>query len=314
MEHHENQSDTYVTPTQKTLLKGYNECRSFVRENCAEFKWAFSNLSGEKRNAIWCLLDYAGRCYQLLGLDQGSDEAEKIQKGWREENEDWFNGKYRSPRLVSLLDSMTKFDVDQRYLVQMLEAVEQWLSQREFATVADFDRFANNLGGSMVNALLQIVECEPGADPEHINHCANQIGKSIAIAQILSRFRTNLKRGRVFLPQDMIQQSGCRISDLCMGRGGPAFDKLIAGIVKDSESELLQGAELLGDVSFDGQRVLKSLLSLTMRLLEKIKSDPSAILQGPVELTTGEQFKFQLRHILGIEGKPYFTNVATAHH
>ena len=279
MDHHESASDSYITPTQKTVLKGYKECRSFVRENCGEFKWAFSNLGNEQKNAVWSLLDYAGRCWQLLSLDQSSEEAESIRDHWRQENEDWFNGKYRAARLVALVDSMTKFGVSESYLVNMLEAVEQWLSQREFSNRQDFNKFAKKLGGSMVSAIVQIVEREQGSDVEFINRCSDEIGKSITVAQLLSRFTTNLKRGRVFLPKDRIQSSGCRVSDLCMGRGGPNFEKLIVETVNEAESELLHGAEMLGDISFDGQRVLKSLLSMTMRLLEKIKSDPSAILK-----------------------------------
>ena len=294
-------TETYLKPTEKTVLKGYQQCRDFVRENFDEFKWAFSNLSGHQKYGVWAILTFSGRCWQLLNLDQGSKEAAEIQNEWRDENRDWFNGKYRSAKLVALLDTFHKFRLDRKYLVNMLEGVEYWLSRREFKTLDELQEFARLIGGPVIQAIGQIVEYDHG-DVESNERRAEQIGQAIAVSQMLSRTASNVKRGRVFFPTELLTEYDCRVSDLCLGRGGPGFDRMVQVIADQARSDLLEGAHLLGDLSFDGQRVMKSILSLTLRVLDVIRESPESVLERRVQFSLMEQFRFQLKHILGMEG------------
>jgi len=313
---HEVVQEQYLTPNEKTVLKGYKECRDECRDGIGNFKWAMSNLSAEQKYAIWALMSYVSRCWQLLELDQNAPERDEVLNRWREENSDWFEEKFRSAKLVALLDATTKFGVPKENLLEMLKAVEQWLQDRKFADVEALQKFSDRFGGAAVSSLLPILGLEHGDELNaETESAAREIGRNLTRLHLLSRFSSNLKRGRVFLPMSELEESNCKTSDLCMGKSQSGFSELVIKHAKNCEKELLHGSTQLGDLSFDGVRVMKSVLSMALRLVEKIREEPEAVLKRPIELSSGEQFKFQLKHVLGMEGGSALSHLgANEHH
>jgi phytoene synthase len=196
----------------------------------------------------------------------------------------------------------------------MLDSVEQWLENRKFKTEEDYRQFAQRLGGSIISMLVPILGLEHDDltqdEQAAMEQGAQAIGKSITVTQLLTNFASNLKRGRVFLPEDLLNEYHCKLSEMRIGNGGDGFRNLINQLASEAHAELLAGAEKFSALSFDGQRVLKSVLSMNLKLIEKIKDDPDAILERPVELTTGEKFKFQMKHLMGTEGTPEFAHLS----
>ena len=356
---HEHGSPVLLTPNEKTVLKGYEQCREECREGLGNFKWAMGNLSTEQRYGIWALMSYVSRCWNLMSLDQ-PEKRQSVLEQWRRENMEWFQGNFYSGRLVALSDTTARFKIPNAYLIQMLTAVEHWLEEREFPTAAKMDAFADKLGGAAMSCLLAIMgqdehhhdghRDDHSASNDHHGHegqshannhsehqvsgadgvegtaarpdrglsrleeAVRQIGKALVKTHLLTRFASNLKRGRVFLPQEELAKRHCRVAELTQGKADSGFCNLVSKVAGQCRSELLDASRQLDGLSFDGQRVLKSVLSIALRLLDKVEQEPAAILKRPIELTAGEQFKFQLKHVLGIEGGPELKHMQAVAH
>ena len=78
--------------------------------------------------------------------------------------------------------------------------------------------------------------------------------------------------------------------------------RLIQMQVSRIESLFREGGQLVNKLPLDGQRVMRSVISVSWNQLMKIKQEPRHFLTQKPELSNWERLQFRAKHLLGLEG------------
>ncbi len=280
------------------MQQGLQTSRQAFQQRFSRQRWLLGNLSGEKRRDIYVVMKYLSKCLEILsekppGLCPGSNW-----ESTRDELRSAVLGKGQYPWAETIVEVVNRKLIAKQWLFDILDGIDLWTRFGTFQTYEELAHFACKVGGGTFNLLVPIIEFE---NPNYEAQAA-ATGQAVALTQILLGYNADLVQGRCMLPADMLNQFGVTPSEIHSDEQRNGFCRLIRAFACRIELEFYDAAPILRLVSYDGQRILKSLFAWHWELLTKIKLDPLRLLTHSVQLSRAENAKLRLKHLLGIEG------------
>lgn len=278
--------------------RGIADARQVFAKHFAAYRWLLSNLPTEKHSDIFVLLSFVIKALQQLGEPPLGHLPSAQWDQLRDELRKAIVGQSTDPLCTALVDVVERHSIAKQWLFDILDGVDSWIRFGAFRTYEQLAQFGCKTGGSAMMALVCILEAErPGFDAD-----AAGTGEAIALTQVLLHTHDELRRHRCLLPMDELHALGISLDETLDEKKKLDFGRFIRSIAARIEQEFFESARVLQYVSFDGQRVLKSLLAWHWELLNRVKQDPLAVLSGRLELTRREAAVLRLKHLLGTEG------------
>jgi phytoene/squalene synthetase len=277
---------------------GREASRSIVARRFGRCRWMLSGLSDGQRADAFVVLHYLSTALDLMaevpeGLTPGTD-LEAIRDELRQTN----MGRGSDPLAVGVIELAERLRIPKEYVFQVIEGIDLWTRFRRFTTYDDLAHFACKVGGGAMNLLVPVIEFER----PNYERAAIFTGQAVALTQVLASVGSDLQHGRCLLPQQWLTRHKLQPDDLQLERDRVVLCQLIRELACRIELDFYEGGPLLHHLSFDGKRVLKSLLAWHWELLNKLKHEPAAALAQRVELSRSEMARLRLKHLLGTEG------------
>ncbi len=278
---------------------GSKHAVQLFRMELADYRWIFGGLSGEDLQDVSVYLGFVRQTLDLLGERANSAGASETWEAARSELRAACAGSTSNAMCAALAELLRRRRIPQQLPFDLFDGVDWWIRFGRFATYAEWAHFAAQLGGSTLHALAILVGCDrPGFES-----AATQAGQALALTQILGRLGTPCDSQRCLLPAEVLSQCHLEPDDLLADDHGKRFAGMIRGLAARVELEFFEGTALSSYLSFDGQRVLRSLFAVHWHLLNRIKEDPLHLLQTPNRLNRLEWLSLRFHHVLGTEGK-----------
>lgn len=278
--------------------RGFVECHKSFNQRFGAYRWLVGNLSAEKHRDVYVIFGFLGNALTLLTEKPPGFTPATAWENTRDELRQAILGQSHDPLALAVVDVVNRNSIAKQWLFDVLDGVDLWCRFGQFERYEDLAHFACKIGGSTLNALIPIVEVEL-RDYESMGA---GMGQAMALTQILLNLGPDLKRKRCFLPKALLKSHGLTLLNLHSPEQRDSFAKLIRFLAAQIEQEFYQAAPLLNYLSFDGQRVLKSLLAWHWELLNRLKQDPLYLLDHHLALSRSELAKLRLKHLLGTEG------------
>ncbi len=222
------------------LRQAYRHCRQITREYAKTFYMATRLLPNKKQRSIFAI--YA----MCRHIDDLVDEAEDLvlQKKldsrqipvmldqWKSHLIRTYNGEQIDhPVLTALSDVLKEYNLPIELPFQLMDGVCMDLTKKRYETFEELYEYSYKVA-SVVGLMVSEVF---GYDDEKALDHAVQLGIAMQLTNILRDVGEDLKRGRIYLPQDELRKFGISEQDL--------FDHKIDDKFRDFMEFQIQRAE-----------------------------------------------------------------------
>jgi len=182
------------------------------------FYYSFLVLPAEQRRAIVAVWDFC------RAVDDAVDEAPTVAPGlptgpeavtfWRAELARAFEG--QTPATVqgrAVQPLIVPFDLPRQAFEDVIDGVAMDLDTARYATFADLFEYCRRVASAVGMICIRIFGCRNARATDY----ALNLGVALQLTNILRDVKSDLERGRVYLPLEDLTASGCTVADLSSG-------------------------------------------------------------------------------------------------
>ena len=273
--------------------RSYEFCRKVARRRAKNFYYSFVLLSRPQRNAMCAIYAFMRYCDDLS--DEPGATRAAIDK-WRAEMEAALEGRFSGhPVWPAFYHTVRRFCIPHQYFREMIDGVLSDLEPRRFATFEQLYRYCYQVA-SVVG--LTIVHSF-GFDTRSALPLAEKCGVAFQLTNILRDIREDAERGRIYLPVEDLRRFGVSEEDLCTGRGGDAFLRLMAFEAERARAYYDESRPLLDLIHPRSRASLWALIAIYSRLLERIEGSNYDVFRRRVRLPLWEKSWIVWRALVG---------------
>ncbi len=283
------------------IAASYDECRTVARNSASNFYYAFYLLPEPKRRALCALYAY------MRLVDDVSDSPDAAggtaslaakQRGlarWRALTDAAYAGDVSGHAILpAFADTCSRFSIPARYFHDLISGAEMDLTVSSYATFDRLREYCYRVAGTVGLTCIHVFGFKDQRAPD----VAERLGIAFQLTNILRDLRGDLEMGRVYLPQEDLQQFGVREADLA-GPLAPAVAGLLEFEADRAWTYYEEGAEIVGLVERDSRGALWALARTYSGLLARIESRGYDVFTARVRLSAAEKFGILVRAQLG---------------
>jgi phytoene synthase len=211
------------------------------------------------------------------------------------------------PVLVALADAGTRFPVPLAAFGELIDGCLADVHQASYKTFDDLLWYCRCVAGSIGRLSLGIYGA---TQPEKQSKMADDLGVALQLTNILRDVREDYRSGRVYLPAEDLAKFGCEIT---LGQPEPfpteaqqaRFASLVEFEAARAREWYASGMRLLATIDRRSAACTGAMAGIYRRLLERIASQPSAVLHGRISLPAGEKALVAAQALTGMDRWKY---------
>ena len=281
------QTPPQFVPTESQLHVAYSVCRGITRSQARNFYYGFLVLPKRKRQALCAVYAFMRRC------DDIADDPSLSARDRRQKLDIWLDAFHAAqagsptddPVLLALTDAQRRFhiplglldalafgtamDVEQMDVEQNEQNPEQPQTpglQVQYRSFQDLERYCYHVASVVGLVCIRIFGyTDPAAEP-----LAEKCGLAFQLTNIIRDVREDAAVGRIYLPQDELEQFGVSAAELASVRDASRVRPLLELQAQRAFENYRAGDELLHFIAEDSQPALWVLVTIYRSLLEKI--------------------------------------------
>jgi 15-cis-phytoene synthase len=273
------ESSSQFVPTESQLHMAYSVCSGITRAKAKNFYYGFLVLPKRKRQAMCAVYAFMRRC------DDIADDPALPAQERRQKLDAWVGGFHAAgaglpsddPILLALTDVQRRFHIPMGLLDGLafgtgMDAVENQqpttgaaLSLR-YGSFQDLERYCYHVASLVGLVCIRIFGyTDPAAEP-----LAERCGLAFQLTNIIRDVREDAELGRVYLPQEDMQQFGISPDELRGQVDSRRLRPLLEFEARRAFENYRAAEQLVPLVSEDSQPALWVLVTIYRRLLEKM--------------------------------------------
>jgi len=291
-------SSPQFMPTQSQLHLAYSVCRGITRSQAKNFYYGFLVLPKRKRQALCAVYAFMRRC------DDIADNPSLSLRERRAKLDAWMNAFHASqagqptddPVLLALTDAQRRFHIPLGLLDQLAFGTAMDVDEGhgevpqhpiQYASFQDLERYCYNVASVVGLVCIRIFGyTDPAAEP-----LAERCGLAFQLTNIVRDVKEDAALGRVYLPQQDLEQHGISTGELASNPDLTRIRPLLELQAQRAFENYRAAAELLPMIAEDSQPALWVLVTIYRSLLEKIVRLNYDVFTRRIALSTWEKLK-----------------------
>lgn len=296
------QTPPQFAPTESQLHVAYSVCRGITRSRAKNFYYGFLVLPKRKRQALCAVYAFMRRCDDIAD-DPALSAGERRQK-----LDTWIDAFHNAqsgfptddPILLALTDAQRRFHIP----LGLLDALAFGTSmdaegapsendapppthglQVQYRTFQDLERYCYHVA-SVVGLVCIRIFGYTNAEAEPL---AERVGLAFQLTNIIRDVKEDASLGRVYLPEEDIEQFGVMPEDISAAPNLERLRPLLELQAQRAFENYRAADQLIPLISEDSQPALWVLVTIYRSLLEKIVRLNYDVLTGRVSLTVREK-------------------------
>ncbi len=262
--------------TDAALRASYSRCRAINAEHGKTFFLATLLLPPAKRPYVHALYGFARHVDDIV-----DDMSPRLHTRERAERlHDWGTdfladlewGATSDPVSRALIDTVARWQIPTSYFADFLDSMRMDLTVSSYRT---FDDLARYMWGSAAVIGLEMLPILGRADPatrwDVLESHAVDLGSAFQLTNFIRDIAEDLRRGRVYLPEESLLQFGVDRDRLARGRVDESIRNLLAWEIERARrlyASAAPGIELVHPTSRD---CLRTALTLYAGILDEIE-------------------------------------------
>jgi hydroxysqualene synthase len=243
-------------------------CARLARDHYENFPVASRLVPARHRPAVQAIYAFARVADDFA--DEETHEGRRIERldEWRRMLDDCFRGEAIHPVFVALRQVLTTYDLPRQPFVDLLAAFRMDVTRTRYADEAELLDYCRLSANPVGRLLLRVF----GYTRETLTQPSDAICTALQLANHWQDVTIDLRRGRIYLPQDALTRFGVTESDLRSGRATEAFRALMRDRVARTRALFAAGRPLCDAVRGRFRWELRLIWLGGQRILERIEA------------------------------------------
>ncbi len=281
-----------------TVAQAYDRCEVITRTEAKNFSYGIRLLPRTKRRALSAVYALARRVDDigdgaLPATDKLAALAAVRQAARAPERHP------DDPVLVALADAARRLPVPLPAFAELVEGCEMDVRGTRYRSFAELDHYCRCVAGSIGRLSLGVFA--PDAGPEAAR-LADRLGVALQLTNILRDIREDFLTGRVYLPQDDLDEFGVVLTLTPEGWLDPQDGRLARLVRHEADRARTlydEGLRLLPMLDRRSAACCAAMAGIYRRLLDVIDADPERLCLGRTALRTKEKLTVAAQALLG---------------
>jgi len=176
-----------------------------------------------------------------------------------------------NPVAAELLVAIGQHDLPREQLSRFVDARVFDLYDDPMPSLDVLERYCGDTASRLFALTARIL----GEVSEEVEHVAHHAGIAQGLADVIAALPVHASRGQLYLPLDVLEQSGAEEADILAGRATPALQAAIDRLIGEAQSQLDSASDLLCSIPEHAARAFIP-LALVQRGLQRFGADPFA--------------------------------------
>ncbi len=303
---------TQLTPESPYLTPeaAFEQCLSITRREAKNFYYGIRLLRPPKRNAMAALYALARRIDDICDgtadnpatADNSVTPVNPADKRAQLENlrtEIHHISQHRQPTqtqdpvLAGVAHAARNFPIPTDAFTEIIDGCLMDIDHASYGTIDDTVTYCRLVAGSVGRLSLGVFGCD---DPDLCPRLADDLGVALQLTNILRDIKEDAAMGRVYLPAEDISRFGCA-ADLSGPRDNVV--QLVLHEADRAEEWFERGFELLWHLDRRSRACVSAMSGIYYRLLQRIRRQPEAVLDGRVSVPVWEKSWVALKSLAG---------------
>jgi 15-cis-phytoene synthase len=260
-------------------------CAQITRQQAANFYYGMRLLPAPKRAALFAIYAFARRVDDI-----GDGTLPPARKGeLLDVAAASLNGAPNGdPVLVALHDAERSFPLPRQSFYDLIDGVRMDVDGTSYESFDELVVYCRRVAGSIGRLCVAVF----GSDDPRAGGLADDLGVALQLTNILRDVCEDAERGRTYLPAEDLARFGAPSAE--------SIDALVAFEGARAREWYTRGIQLTGMLDRRSAACVLAMSGIYRRLLERIESDPSAILQRRVALRPWTKVAVAARSLLRV--------------
>ena len=255
-------------------------CQQKAAQSGSSFYYSFRFLPPEQRRAITALYAFCREVDDAVDEVPDPSVARLKLAWWRNQVAAMFGGAPQHPVAQALQPIVASFALPQAHFQEVIDGMAMDLDQNRYLDFASLERYCHRVAGVVGLMAAEIF----GATQEATRAYAHDLGIAFQLTNIIRDVGEDVRRGRIYLPQDELAQFGVGAADLFQRRVSPAFQALMAHQVARARAFYAKAMAALPPEDRRAQRPGLIMAAIYRKLLDEIERDGFHVLDQRIAL------------------------------
>ena len=185
-------------------------CHNTVTKSSSSFRLSFLLLSPPRRRAITALYAFCREVDDIVDEALPTPQARAQLQQWRQEITHLYAGHPSHPITQALQPFITQYQLPQHHFEAIIDGMEMDIEPHPYQGFDDLYRYCYQVAG-VVGLLSARIFSPPSAA---IDHYAEALGIALQLTNILRDIGEDWQRGRIYIPQQWMDQFGVNPTEL----------------------------------------------------------------------------------------------------
>lgn len=249
------------------LQEAYAYCQEITRRSSSNFYYAFLLLPPERREALFALYAFC-RFVDDIADDEGRARPAELLGRWREELERVYAGGATHRIGVALADAVTRFPLEKKHFLDLIEGVEMDLSRRRYQTFDELYQYCYRVASTVGLLCIEIFGHQHASARDY----AVDLGIAFQLTNILRDVMEDAGRGRIYLPLEDLHRFDCSEEDVLSGSYSGRLGALMAFECGRARAYYLRASAALASEDRGSLAAAEAMRLIYMRLLNRIEA------------------------------------------
>lgn len=256
-------------------------CQQKAAQSGSSFYYSFMFLKQEQRRAITALYAFCREVDDTV--DDCTDEqiARNKLAWWRREISAMAAGNPSHPVTLALAPHMQTFKLENQHLHAIIDGMEMDLNQTRYLDYPGLQKYCWHVAG-VVGILSASIF---GVSQPQTLQFAEKLGLALQLTNIIRDVGEDVRKGRIYLPVNDLQQFKVTAADLLNGRHSEQFEALMRFQAERAKQAYLDAYALLPAADRRAQRTGLIMAAIYRTLLDEIEHDGFHVLHQRISLT-----------------------------
>ena len=272
------------------LKTAYRICQSIARREAGNFYWAFRFLPKRKRWALSAVYAFCRIADDLVDDATDAGQARRDLQSMLQDFDAAMSGSPDGPMYVALADACRRFSISRQHFEDLIHGVAMDLDEVEYGTVEDVEVYCRRVASSVGQMSIAIF----GARHPDSRRYADELGLALQWTNILRDVGEDADRGRVYIPNSMLQDFQIRREDVLAKSDGVPWQRLFSAVYDHALARYRKADDYLPRTDLRHLVVAEIMKSIYLATLHKLRRLDYPVLQRRVSLSVFAKARISL--------------------
>jgi len=288
-------SEAASGPTSLSIHRSYQESNRIARAAHSNFYLAFYGLPKDKRNALCALYAFMRLVDNVSDEPGGLESKRRGLARWRALLDEADAGNTTGHAILpALADTIARFQIPTRYFHDLILGAEMDLTVTSYATFDRLSEYCYRVAGTVGLTCLHVFGFRNPRAPD----LAERLGLAFQLTNIIRDVRADFEMGRVYLPQEDLEQFGVKPENLS-GPRTPPLQRLLEFEGARAWRLYEEGAPLVQEVDADSRATLWALVRTYSTLLARAEERGYDVFSSRISLSSAEKVQYLVAGMAG---------------